>query len=49
MNDKRQEVELMTHGSQLKADLIGTVLDHKAQMAKAEADKEKAKKAKAST
>lgn len=42
MNDKRQEVELITHGSQLHSDMIGTVLDHKAKMAKAEADKRKA-------
>src|SRR6185295_13004248 len=32
MNDKRQEVELITHGSQLKADLIGKALDHKADL-----------------
>jgi hypothetical protein len=49
MNDKRQEVELITHGSQLQADNIATVLDHKATMAKVEADKAKAAKTKAST
>ena len=43
MNDKRQEVELITHGSQLHADMIHDVLDHKAKMEKAAADKEKAK------
>lgn len=37
MNDKRQEVELITHGSQLQADNIKTVLDHKAKMAATEA------------
>lgn len=44
MNDKRQEVELITHGSQLHSDMIETVLDHKAKMAKTEAEKEKAKR-----
>lgn len=43
MNDKRQEVELITHGSQLKADLISKVLDHKADMEKVAADKQKAR------
>jgi hypothetical protein len=42
MNDKRQEVELITHGTQLHSDMIANVLDHKAKMAKTEADKEKA-------
>jgi hypothetical protein len=46
MNDKRQDVELITHGTQLKADMIETVLDHRAKMAKADADKAKANKAK---
>lgn len=36
MNDKRQEVELITHGSQVKADMIQGLLDHKADMTKAE-------------
>ena len=49
MNEERQKVELMTHGSQLHADMIETVLDHKAKMAKAEADKAKAKQKKAAT
>lgn len=47
MNDTRQEVELITHGSQLNADMIHDVLDHKAKMEKVDADKKKAAKAKA--
>ena len=42
MNDKRQEVELITHGSQLHADLIQGALKHKSDMAKIEADTQKA-------
>ena len=40
MNDKRQEVELITHGSQLQSDNIKAVLDHKAKMAATEAKKQ---------
>jgi hypothetical protein len=41
MNDKRQEVELLTHGSQLHADMIGMALGHKADMEKTAAMKAK--------
>lgn len=36
MNDKRQEVELIKHGSQVRADMTHMVLDHKAKMTAAE-------------
>lgn len=41
MNEQRQQVELLTHGSQLKADLIQSALDHRAEMANIDAQKQK--------
>lgn len=43
MNDKRQEVELIKHGSQLQADLIDDAIEHREKAEKNDIDREKAK------